>query len=137
VPIHIRPDGPGIVVPREATGGVVAIVEQRMAPRHLIGGHVHKRHDVWIHVFEGEVGVRVGDDEATARAGDYLLKPRGVPHAMWNPGDTPNRFIEIITPGDGDGFFRRKPESPDEWAEHGIEWFDGWDDDLKSKYGLR
>ena len=104
--IHLRPHGTGVVVPHEATGGVISFVELAMDGRHLIRGHVHARTDVWIHVLHGQVGVRVGDQEAVATAGDYLLKPRGVPHAMWNPGDEPNRLIEILTPGDGELFFR-------------------------------
>ncbi len=51
---------------------------------------------------------------------------------MWNPGDAPNRFIEVVTPGDGDGLFR-------DGADHaalGIEWFDDWTDDLKRRHGL-
>ena len=55
---------------------------------------------------------------------------------MWNPGDVPNRFIEILTPGDGDGFFRDVPTTPEGWARHGIEWFDDWTDELKAKHGL-
>jgi quercetin dioxygenase-like cupin family protein len=132
-------------VPHELTGGAVAFVEQSMAGRHLIRGHVHERTDVWIYVLDGEVGVRVDDDEATGTPGAYLLKPRGVPHAMWNPGDVPNRFIEILTPGDGDLFFREARELPDDTsreafeamsARHGIRWFDDWTDDLRSRYAL-
>jgi quercetin dioxygenase-like cupin family protein len=143
--IHLRPHGPGVVVPHEATGGVISFVEQEMAPRHLIRGHIHARTDVWIHVLHGEVGVRVGEDEAVGSPGDYLLKPRGVPHAMWNPGDEPNRLIEILTPGDGDLFFREAAElgddaSKDEFltmaARHGITYFDDWTDDLRARYGL-
>ncbi len=129
MPIHIRPDGDGVVVPREATDGVVSFVEQRMEPRHLIGGHIHHGNDVWIYVLDGEVGARVADEEAVAAKGEYLLKPRGVPHAMWNPGDTPNHFIEILTPGDGDKLFRGEDD-------HGITWFDDWTEDLKQRHGL-
>ena len=92
-----------------------------------------------------EIHLRVGDDEAVGTPGDYLLKQRGVPHAMWNPGDEPNRLIEILTPGDGDLFFRDAaalPDgtSPDEFvamaARHGITYFDDWTDELRSRYGL-
>jgi quercetin dioxygenase-like cupin family protein len=143
--IHLRPHGTGVVVPHEATGGVISFVELAMDPRHLIRGHVHERTDVWIHVLVGQVGVRVGDDEAVGEPGDYLLKPRGVPHAMWNPGDEPNRLIEILTPGDGDLFFRDAAALPDgvsadEFeamaARHGIRYFDDWTDDLRSRYAL-
>jgi quercetin dioxygenase-like cupin family protein len=144
--IHVpSPEGPGVVVPHEATGGAVSFVEQFMAPRHLIRKHVHMRHDVWIHVLDGRVGVRVGDEEAIGEAGDYLLKPRGIAHAMWNPGNEPNRLIEILTPGDGDLFFREARELPVEAsrddfeqmaARHGITFSDDWTEELCAKYGL-
>jgi quercetin dioxygenase-like cupin family protein len=143
--IHLRPHGTGVVVPHEATGGVISFVELSMDPRHLIRGHVHARTDVWIHVLSGQVGVRVRDDEAIGTAGDYLLKPRGIPHAMWNPGDEANRLIEILTPGDGDGFFRDAAALPEDVsaaefeamaARHGITYFDDWTEDLRARYGL-
>jgi quercetin dioxygenase-like cupin family protein len=140
-PIHIRPDGPGVVVPSDVTDGAYAIVEQRMKPRQLIHGHVHERTDIWIYVLAGEVGIRVEDREAIGRPGDYLIKPKGVRHAMWNPGDEPNHLIEILMPGDHDAFFKEAPDTPpDEFeamsARHGIHWFDDWTDELKDKYGL-
>ncbi len=133
--IHLRPHGEGVVVPHEATGGTISFVEMSMDPRHLIRGHVHERTDVWIYVLRGEVGVRVGDDEAIGTPGDYLLKLRAVPHAMWNPGAEPNRLIEILTPGYGDLFFRDAANFPSEAtqeefetmaARHGITYFDDW-----------
>jgi quercetin dioxygenase-like cupin family protein len=132
-------------VPHESTGGVVSFVEQSMSPRHLIPCHVHERTDVWIYVLAGSVGVRVGDDEATGRTGDYLLKPSGVRHAMWNASDEPNRFIEILTPGDCDLFFREARELPEDasreafedmCARHGIYWFDDWMAELRERYRL-
>lgn len=143
--IHLRPHGEGVIVPHEATDGAISFVELAMEPRHLIRGHVHERNDVWVYVLRGEVGVRVGDDEAIGTPGDYLLKPRGVPHAMWNPGDDPNRLIEILTPGDGDMFFRDfatlPPDASGEQfekmaARHGITYFDDWTADLCARYGL-
>lgn len=136
----------GVVVRHEDTGGTISFVEQSMEPRRLIPGHVHERTDVWIYVLDGAVGVRVGDDEATGTPGSYLLKPRAVPHAMWNPSDELNRFIEILTPGDGDLFFREASAlAPDATREefeamsarHGIRWFDDWTEDLRTRHGLR
>jgi quercetin dioxygenase-like cupin family protein len=137
--------GAGVVVPHEATGGTISFVEQSMPPRHLIPGHVHERTDVWIYVIEGSVGVRVGDKETAGTTGAYLLKPRRVPHAMWNPGEAPNRFIEILTPGDGDLFFREAAALSDDASRaefeamaerHGIRFFDDWTDDLRARYAL-
>ena len=145
--IVIPPSGEGgVVVRNEDTNGVISFVEQSMEARHLIPGHVHERTDVWIYVLDGAVGVRVGDDGVTGAPGAYLLKPRGVPHAMWNPGDEPNRFIEILTPGDGDLFFREAGALPPDVsreefeamsARHGIRWFDDWTQDLRARHGLR
>jgi quercetin dioxygenase-like cupin family protein len=146
VTIHIRaPTGPGVVVPHEATAGRVSFVEQRMRPRHLLRKHIHAYTDVWIYVIDGSVGVRVGDEEAVGSSGSYLLKPRGIPHAMWNPGDEPNHFIEVLTPGDGDMFFRDARELPEDAtreafeemaAQHGITFFDDWTADLTARYSL-
>ena len=134
-----------VVVPNEAADGRVSFVEQHMPARHLIGCHVHERHDVWIYVISGQVGVRVGDEEAVGEAGDYLLKPRAVRHAMWNPGDEPNHLVEVLTPGDGDLFFRAMAGLPDDAsreafealaATHGVIFFDDWNEDLKQRHGL-
>lgn len=34
-----------------------------------------------------------------------MLKPRGVPHAFWNPGWGPARFVEIISPPGFERYF--------------------------------
>ena len=56
-------------------------------------------------ILEGEVGVQVGDETFVARAGDFVLKPRGVPHAFWNPTDEPARLLDVITPGGFERYF--------------------------------
>jgi hypothetical protein len=38
--------------------------------------------------------------------GAYVVKPRGIPHTFWNPGSTPARIQEIITPAGFEGYFR-------------------------------
>jgi cupin domain len=40
-----------------------------------------------------------------AGPGDVLVKPRGVPHAFWNPADQPARLLEIISPAGFEGYF--------------------------------
>src|SRR5215831_17654946 len=42
--------------------------------------HVHRTEDEVFHVLEGEVRVRVRDQEHRLRVGDSLLTPKGVPH---------------------------------------------------------
>ena len=71
----------------EQTCGALAIVEHPMAPG-VIGApiHTHSREDECSYVLEGRVVVRVGDREIEAGPGELVWKPRGVPHAFWNPG---------------------------------------------------
>ena len=43
--------------------------------------------------------LQIGDQFIEAPAGSYVIKPRGLPHAFWNPGSTPALALEITTPG--------------------------------------
>lgn len=52
------------------------------------------------------MGAEVGGEVAVAEPGDLLFKPRGVPHAFWNAGDTPSRALEIISPARFANYFR-------------------------------
>jgi mannose-6-phosphate isomerase-like protein (cupin superfamily) len=88
------------------SGGGFALVEHPIEVRSLAAPlHVHEREDEYTFVLEGEVGVQVGEDTAVARAGDLVVKPRGIPHAFWNPGDVPARALEIISPAGFEQFF--------------------------------
>jgi uncharacterized RmlC-like cupin family protein len=109
--------------------------------------HVHQN-DVWLYVLEGEMHARVGDDVVKATAGCWVLKPRLIPHTMWNAGPDPARIIEVYTPGGFELFFRdfgaRLREGPiglDELNRlgqpHGIQFFDDWIAELTSTYNLR
>jgi hypothetical protein len=77
-----------------------------------------------------------------------VLKPRRIPHTMWNAGPAPARIIELYTPGGFELFFkdfgerlRQGPIGLDELnhlgAPHGIRFFDDWIPDLKATYNLR
>jgi hypothetical protein len=108
---------------------------------------VHEN-DVWLYVLEGEMHARVGDEVVKATPGSWVLKPRRIPHTMWNAGREPARIIELYTPGGFELFFkdfgerlRRGPIGLDELNRlgepHGIRFFDDWIPDLKAAYNLR
>ncbi len=40
-----------------------------------------------------------------ASVGSYVLKPRNVPHALYNAGPDPVRVLEILTPGGFENYF--------------------------------
>lgn len=94
------------IVSGEQTGGALAIVEHDLAPRALGAPmHTHEREDEISHVTAGRLGVQIGDEVLEAGPGDTVIKPRGVAHAFWNPGDEPVRFLEVITPAGFEQYF--------------------------------
>jgi uncharacterized cupin superfamily protein len=88
------------------TGGVASFLIHPLAPRALGSPvHTHTNEDEWTYILEGEVGLEVGDKQLLARPGDLVLKPRGIPHAFWNPTDQPARMLEVVTPGGFEKYF--------------------------------
>ncbi len=90
----------------EQTQGNFALVEHPIKPRALAAPmHTHRHEDEYTYVLEGEIGVQIGDEVRVARPGDLVFKPRGVPHAFWNAGDTLARALEIISPAGFERYF--------------------------------
>ncbi|MGH2494520.1 MAG: cupin domain-containing protein [Ktedonobacteraceae bacterium] len=88
-----------------ATGGAFSLVEHPIAPGTLVPPHTHSHEDEYSYVLEGEVGVRIGDQEFLATAGDIVMKPRGISHTFWNAGSQPARLLEIIAPAGFESYF--------------------------------
>jgi quercetin dioxygenase-like cupin family protein len=105
--VHFRALGTRYVVAAEQTGGGFALVEHDLEP-HQLGSpvHTHEHEDEVSHVLSGRLGVEIGDDVLEAGPGDTVVKPRHIPHAFWNPGDEPVRFLELITPPAFAQYFR-------------------------------
>jgi mannose-6-phosphate isomerase-like protein (cupin superfamily) len=131
----------------DETNGAVGIIEQWFEPGFLLRPHMHEN-DVWLYVPEGEMHVRVRDEVVKATAGCWVLKPRRVPHTMWNAGPESARIIEVYTPGGFELFFKdfgkRLQKGPIGLEElnrvgepHGIRFFDDWIPELKAAYNLR
>ncbi len=140
-------DGVVVEIYGEETNGTVAIIEQPFAPGVLLPPHVHEN-DVWLYVREGEMHARVGDEVVRARPGSWVLRPRGIPHTMWNAGPEPARIIEVYTPGGFEHVFKdfgeRLHQGPiglgelnRRGAPHGIHFVDDWIPELKAAYNLR
>ncbi len=86
--------------------GNFALVEHPIEPRALAAPlHTHRHEDEYTYVLEGEIGVQIGDEVRVAQPGDLVFKPRGVPHAFWNAGDTLARALEIISPAGFERYF--------------------------------
>jgi mannose-6-phosphate isomerase-like protein (cupin superfamily) len=89
------------------TAGRLTVIEHTVAPGVLAGPlHHHTREDEYSYVLEGRLGAVLGDEEVFAGPGDLVFKPRGQWHTFWNPGDTPTRVLELITPSGLEDLFR-------------------------------
>jgi quercetin dioxygenase-like cupin family protein len=129
------------------TGGGLAALEVTIPAKTLVKPHRHSLEDEFTVVLSGVVGARVGDDVVQAAAGASMVKPRNVPHAMWNAGDEPARVLEILTPGGLEDYFEElepilvnhAPRAEyDALAErYGLTIEDSWIEELEATHGVR
>lgn len=137
-------------VTAEDSGGAFVLVEGGLPPRMLITPHVHTREDEISIVIRGRLGVRIGDSEYELGPGGVAIKPRGIPHAMWNPTDEPVLQLEYISPGAYVEFWEEVAKLPAGWratpaeldpiaARYGQSWLrdEPWLPDVIHRYGLR
>src|ERR687893_76414 len=104
--VWLRKLGIRFMIGGEDTQDNFALVEHPIGPRGLAAPmHTHRYEDEYTYVLEGEIGIQVGEEVLVARPGDLVFKPRGVPHAFWNAGDTPARGLETIPPAGFERYF--------------------------------
>jgi mannose-6-phosphate isomerase-like protein (cupin superfamily) len=96
--ILVKEDGSG-------TRGNLSIAEFR-GTRFRIPPHKHTEHDENICILEGELGVSLGGETWTARAGSSFTIPVGVEHSVWNETGSLVRFWNVIVPGRYLEYFR-------------------------------
>jgi quercetin dioxygenase-like cupin family protein len=87
------------------TGGRLTLFEAIMQPGEMIPPHTHTREDEFTFVYQGSIGVRIGENVYTVPTGAIIFKPRGILHSMWNPTSDPAILFETITPAGFEGFF--------------------------------
>jgi quercetin dioxygenase-like cupin family protein len=134
-----------IKVRSENTNGVMSVIEETLPPKAFVPPHIHQN-DVWVYVQSGKVGALIGESIATAKKGQWLLKPRKVQHSMWNPGTVPATVIEVLTPGGTEKWFEEitalkhgDSKGFDEACKrHGIKFLPNshWISELRERFGL-
>jgi mannose-6-phosphate isomerase-like protein (cupin superfamily) len=68
--------------------------------------HVHdKLHDMF-YVLEGELSMRLGEEDRIVGPGTFVCVPPGVVHTFSNPGPAVVRFLNFNTPGGWEGYMR-------------------------------
>ena len=92
-------------VTADRSGGSLTVEEWGLPPGMMIPPHTHNREDECNLVLRGELTCDVGGEMVVAPAGSYVLKPRGVPHALCNTGIEPVWVVEILTPGGFEAYF--------------------------------
>ena len=129
------------------SGGALSALEVTIPPKTLVKPHNHSREDEFTVVLAGTVGARVGDRVVDAGPGASMVKPRGIPHAMWNAGPEPARVLEVLSPGGLEDYFTelapvlrdRAPRADyDALAErYGLTILDDWIEELERTYGVK
>lgn len=131
----------------DRTAGRLAVIEHPIAPGALVPPHTHTREDEISYVVHGTIGARVGDEFITAPPGAYVMKPRGIPHAFWNPGPQPARIVEIIIPAGFERFFTELDELAGQGRldsrahaalgeRYGVRYHDEWIAELAQRFGV-
>jgi quercetin dioxygenase-like cupin family protein len=129
------------------SGGALAALEVTIPPGTLVKPHNHSREDEFTVVLAGTVGARVGDRVVEAAAGASMVKPRGLPHAMWNTGPEPARVLEVLAPGGLEDYFEELAPAlaakipPAEYdalaARYGLTIVNEWIEELERTYKVK
>ncbi len=91
----------------QVTGGSFAVVEHPLRPKTLAAPiHTHTFEDDYSYILEGEITFLLGDQLLKAKPGDWVCKPRGIPHTFWNGSPTLARILEIISPAGFEQYFQ-------------------------------
>jgi quercetin dioxygenase-like cupin family protein len=131
------------------TSGKLALMEATMQPHTLTIPHMHTNEDEILIPLEGELGIRIGDDEFHVGPGAYIFAPHGILHALWNRTDTVSKGISIFSPAGIEPFFEElsavlQASFPPDVAKlnainqkYGITSFMDWVPELSAKYGVK
>lgn len=92
-------------VTAESFGGALTSIEASIPPGDMVPPHTHTREDEVAFVLRGELTFDVGGEVVVARAGSFVLKPRGVYHAFCNTGTEVAHVLEFHTPGGFESYY--------------------------------
>lgn len=72
--------------------------ETNSDPGQFVPVHVHPTQDEFILVQDGQLELKLDGKWSTAKAGDLVKMPRGVPHGYFNKSDKPARALFWVSP---------------------------------------
>lgn len=94
-----------VLIDGERTNGRYAQLEITTRPGSEPPPHTHAREDEAFYLLDGSIRFTVGEHVVTAKAGDYVLMPKGIPHAFQVLTETA-KVILTITPAGFENYFR-------------------------------
>ncbi len=95
-----------IRIPHAAGADTLSVLEHRAPPGDSPPLHVHVNKDEIFHVLNGTFRFRVGNDDLTAAAGQWLLVPKGVPHSYLVTSPEGGHWLTITSHTDFERFVR-------------------------------
>jgi quercetin dioxygenase-like cupin family protein len=110
-----------VLLRSEDSDSAVSIVESSM-PAGAPGPPLHSHaFDEAFYVLDGELTFQLGDAETTAKAGELVFAPRGMPHRVANLTDAPAGYLLVLTPAGFEREFARRAAkeagvTPPAWA---------------------
>ncbi|PZR00139.1 MAG: cupin domain-containing protein [Cereibacter sphaeroides] len=72
--------------------------EANSLPGQFVPVHIHPTQDEFILVQEGQLELKLDGVWQTAKAGDLVRMPRGVPHGYFNKSDKPVKALFWVSP---------------------------------------
>jgi quercetin dioxygenase-like cupin family protein len=90
----------------QQTSGAFSIVEMMYPPGNFTPPHRHAKTDEVGYVLEGELGFMVAEEDFRVGAGSFVVRPKGVPHAIWNITDRPAKLLDMYTPAGFEAYFQ-------------------------------
>lgn len=119
----------------QQSGGAFYLFTFEFDPESGNRRHVHQNEDEVVHVLEGAIEIRLGDQTLQAVTGGMAHLPKQIPHALYNPLKTPSRYLGMAVPGGMENFFDELAAANDAGAlddaahkrisqKYGIEWLE-------------
>jgi quercetin dioxygenase-like cupin family protein len=99
-----------VLADAESTSGRYSLTEATSPPAASVPPHVHNRAVECFYVMDGEYRLTVSGLIHEARAGQFVLVPRGAAHQFRVEGDQTGRAVVIFSPAGFEHVFRTMPE---------------------------
>ena len=87
------------------TGDAYYLCEAVFDPKRGSPRHIHHREDEVIFVMDGAIDIRLENEELRIPAGGIVRLPKNIPHALYNPLDTPLKILVYAIPAGLEGYF--------------------------------